>query len=90
VRLLVDSYHWSLDGDSYEDIVRYGDLLHHVHVATTDARVPPGFEPCPACAIFFEALGEAGYDGPISIEAQWDDIEQQAGAAYKHLRSLIS
>lgn len=87
VRLLVDSYHWSLDGDSRDAIVRYGPLLAHVHVATTESRVPPGFEPCDF-SIFFEALDEAGYEGPISIEAKWEDMPAQALGAWEALRDL--
>jgi sugar phosphate isomerase/epimerase len=87
VRLLVDSYHWSLDGDSADAIVRYGPLLRHVHVATTASRVPPGFEACDF-STFFNALSEAGYDGPISIEAKWDDMAAQAPQAFEALHRL--
>ena len=87
VRLLVDSYHWSLDDDSWDAIVRYGPLLEHVHIATTDSRVPPGFEPCDF-SDFFEALGAADYDGPISIEAKWEDMPAQASKAFEALRRL--
>ncbi len=86
-RLLVDAYHWSRDGDSFDDIVRYGSLLRHVHVATTESRLPPGLEPC-AFAEFFRALNLAGYDGPVSIEARWEDIEDQAAEAYAHLERI--
>ena len=87
VRLLVDSYHWSLDDDSRDAIVQYGPLLEHVHIATTESRVPPGFEPCDFSE-FFAALGEADYDGPISIEARWEDMPAQAPKAYEELRQL--
>jgi sugar phosphate isomerase/epimerase len=87
VRLLVDSYHWSLDGDSWDDIVQYGSLLKHVHIATTDSRVPPGFEVCDFSE-FFDALGEAGYEGPISIEAKWEDMPAQAPEAFDTLQRL--
>ncbi len=87
VRLLVDSYHWSLDGDSRDAIVRYGPMLAHVHVATTESRVPPGVEQCDF-SVFFAALDEADYDGPISIEARWDDMSAQASGALDALRRL--
>jgi sugar phosphate isomerase/epimerase len=85
---LVDAYHWSRDGDSYDDIVEYGPLLRHVHIATTDSRLPPGFEPCDFSA-FFRALKLTQYDGPVSIEARWEDIETQAAEAYVHLERLV-
>lgn len=86
--LLVDAYHWLLDEDRFEDIVRYGRLLRHVHIATPTSRLPPGFEACDFGA-FFEALQLAGYDGPVSIEARWEDIEAQAGEAYGHLERIV-
>jgi D-psicose/D-tagatose/L-ribulose 3-epimerase len=86
--LLVDAYHWSRDHDSFDDIVQYGPLLRHVHIATTDSRLPPGFEPCDFTE-FFRALKLAGYEGPVSIEARWEDIEAQAAEAYGHLERIV-
>lgn len=88
VQLLVDAYHWSRDGDSYDDIVRYGPLLRHVHIATTASRLPPGFEACDFAG-FFRALKQSGYDGLVSIEARWEHIEAQAAEAFVHLHRLV-
>lgn len=87
VRLLVDAYHWLLDDNDYDAILIYGALLRHVHIATRDSRVAPGFEPCDFRA-FFRALKEAGYDGPVSIEGKWEDMAAQAGAAFETLQQL--
>jgi sugar phosphate isomerase/epimerase len=87
-KLLVDAYHWLLDSDSYEDIIRYGPLIQHVHIATDTTRKPPGFESCDFTA-FFQALREIGYDGRLSIEGRWDDIEAQAEEAYGYLARLV-
>lgn len=87
-RLLVDAYHWLRDHDSFDDIVQYGPLLRHVHIATMASRLPPGFEPCDFTD-FFRALKLAGYDGPISIEAKWENIETQAGEAFAHLDRIM-
>lgn len=84
IRLLVDAYHWGRDGDSYDDIVDAAPLLHHVHVATYPARRPPGADRCDL-SVFFAALGESGYDGPVSVEARWDDLAAQAPRAREEL-----
>jgi sugar phosphate isomerase/epimerase len=85
LRLLVDSYHWSLDNDSAEDLVAAGPLLRHVHVSTTVNRLAPGLEPCDHAA-FFRLLREAGYDGPVSIEGKWNDLTAEAPRALDVLR----
>ncbi len=89
VRLLVDAYHWLLDDNDYEAILIYGDLLRHVHIATRDSRVAPGFEACDFSA-FLRALKEAGYDGPVSIEGKWEDMAAQAKAAFETLQQLAA
>ncbi len=85
--LLVDGYHWGLDNDSYDDLVANAYLLRHVHIATVEHRLPPGFEPSDFSS-FFRALKAGGYDGPISIEAKWDNVEEQAEHAYAVLTGL--
>jgi sugar phosphate isomerase/epimerase len=87
-KLLLDTYHWLLDNDSYESILHYGPLVRHVHTATVATRLPPGFEPCDF-GPFFRALVEIGYDGRISIEGKWDDIEVRAVKAYGYLEKLV-
>lgn len=88
VMLLVDSYHWGLDNDSYDDLVGSTSLLRHVHIATIEHRLPPGFEPA-NFSDFFRALQVGGYDGPISIEAKWDNVEAQAEKAYAALTNMV-
>ena len=72
LRLLVDAYHWLLEGDSADDIAANGSLMAHVHIATAPSRLPPGAEPCDF-GPFFRALAAAGYDGRISYEGQLTD-----------------
>lgn len=72
VRLLVDAYHWLLEGDSADDLVAHGSLLAHVHIATVPNRLAPGVEPCDLQP-FFHALAAAGYAGRISFEGKLTD-----------------
>jgi sugar phosphate isomerase/epimerase len=87
VMLLVDGYHWGLDNDSYDDLVANAHLLRHAHIATIEHRLPPGFEPVDF-SDFFRALKVGGYDGPISIEAKWDNVEEQAQHAFNVLTGM--
>lgn len=85
VRLLVDAYHLMHDSDSCEDIVAYGDLLSHAHIATVPNRLAPGAEPCDF-GEFFAALARAGYRGRVSIEAKLSDPQKELPAALSELR----
>ena len=87
--LLVDSFHWACDNDSAEAIIENGKAIHHVHVATRDHRLPPGGEPYD-WAPFYSALKTSNYDGTVSIEAHWEDLSVQAGAALDALRRHVS
>lgn len=89
IRLLVDAYHLMKDGDSYEDIVRHGDLLAHAHIATVPNRLAPGAEPCD-CADFFAALAKAGYSGRISIEGNLREPETVLAPALAVMRGLAA
>ncbi len=86
VRLLVDAYHWAVEGESPEAIVEAGSLLAHAHIATAANRLPPGKEPQDFSS-FFRALKEAGYDGRVSIEAKFTDLDAEAPAAFAALKA---
>ncbi len=87
VRLLVDAHHLMVEGDSLDDVVRYGKLLRHVHIATAERRLPPGAEPCDL-GPFFEALVRAGYDGRISVEGRIGEAAATLPPALSHMREL--
>jgi sugar phosphate isomerase/epimerase len=85
IRLLADLYHMKMDDEGPENIIRYGNLLRHVHIAEKEGRSAPGthgedFTP------YFDALKQVKYRGAISIECKWEDMEKQAPVA---LRTII-
>lgn len=88
-RLLVDGYHWLLDGDRVEDIIANGALFAHVHVATAPNRLPPGAEPCDLQP-FFTALARAGYNGRISFEGKLTDPQVTLPTALTLMRQLAA
>ncbi len=87
IRLLVDAYHLMRENDLYEDIVRHGDLLAHVHIATVPQRLAPGAEPCDFSS-FFGALADACYTGRVSIEGNIANPEAELPVALATMRKL--
>ncbi len=77
VRLLADFFHMVRNNDSPEEIRRFGELLHHVHVAEPENRTAPGVEGYDLSP-YFEALAEANYDRAISMECRWNDLTAEA------------
>lgn len=84
VRLLADTYHMAKDGETPDNIRRAGELIVHVHAAEADGRRPVGT--AEDHRPYFAALKEGGYDGAVSIEAKWDDIDAELPTAIAGLR----
>jgi sugar phosphate isomerase/epimerase len=87
-RLLADVYHMLMENESPSEIIKYGDLIFHTHIAEKTGRSAPGvhnedFTP------YFRALKQANYQGRMSIECSWNNIEQQASGALSVMRSQI-
>ncbi|HRU06789.1 MAG TPA: sugar phosphate isomerase/epimerase family protein, partial [Candidatus Brocadiia bacterium] len=87
LRLLVDAFHFMLDDNDYESLVKNGYLLSHAHIATVPTRLPPGGEPCDF-GPFFAALAKGGYSGRISIEAKIPNPEADLAKALKVMKGL--
>lgn len=77
VGMLVDIYHWTLNGDSARQIVKNGARILHTHVSTIANRRAPGEEPCDY-APFAAALARAGYRGNMAIEGGIADKSEPA------------
>lgn len=92
-RLLVDSFHLDMEGESTDSIVKNADILVHAHIATKANRLPPGGEDHDFSP-FFQALKDANYTGRLSIEARLPDPAdsalyiRQIQSAINLLRSL--
>lgn len=87
IRLLVDAYHLMSENDPYEEIVKHGDLLAHVHIATVPNRRPPGAEACDFTR-FFAALADANYTGRVSIEAKIHNPDRELPKALQVMQQM--
>jgi sugar phosphate isomerase/epimerase len=88
-RLLADIYHMLMENESATFINKYGNLLYHTHIAEKKGRTAPGvnnedFRP------YFKALKEVKYEGRMSIECSWENMEEQASSALKAMRDQIA
>jgi sugar phosphate isomerase/epimerase len=88
IRVLVDSYHWSIENETSQNIINAGPLLAHAHIATQTNRRAPGIEP-QDFQLFFEALHQAGYSQRISIEAQIDKPLNELPIAHDFLKRMV-
>lgn len=84
VRVLADCFHMGMEQESYASILTAGPLLGHVHVADQGRRYPDDF----GYDIdgFFLALKAAGYDGRVSIEANFVDLRTEARAGLERIK----
>ena len=88
-RLLADIYHMLMENESPSNITKYGDLLYHTHIAEKAGRSAPGvnnedFTP------YFKALKDVKYEGRMSIECTWKNLEEQASGALSFMRNQIA
>lgn len=88
IRLLVDFYHMLVEGQSPQEIIDCGPLIHHAHLAEKEVRSAPGvkgddFRP------FLKALKSTGYDRLISIESGWGDLAAEQQAATDEVRRQL-
>jgi sugar phosphate isomerase/epimerase len=78
--LLVDIFHMLRDNEPASEIVRFGHLLRHAHIAEKETRTAPGvkgddFRP------YLRALRDIQYSGALAIECGWGDLKTEAGPA---------
>ncbi len=86
IRVLADFYHMDEDAEPLSHISAYGPWLSHIHVADT-GRLYPGSGQYPY-ATFVEEVNRAAYDGLISVECRWQNLEAEVASSIAFLRSL--
>lgn len=80
VQLLADIYHMLMDNESPENILKYGDMIKHVHIAEKKDRAAPGTNN-EDFTHYLNALRKVNYRGKISVECKWADMKSQAALA---------
>jgi len=78
-----------IDDEGPESIIKYGHLIHHTHIAEKEGRAAPGTHNEDFTA-YFSALKDVGYEGKMSIECRWEDLETQAPGAIETMKSQLS
>jgi sugar phosphate isomerase/epimerase len=87
VRLLSDLYHVMVEAEPLNATESAGNLLAHVHVAASDRRIPRPGHGEDELRDYLRTLRAAGYDGRVSIEARWSEIDE-AAAGLRLMREL--
>jgi sugar phosphate isomerase/epimerase len=85
VKLLADLYHILKEQEPLENILAVKEL-RHTHIAFLEGRAYPT-SLNQDVENFFSALKQIGYSGTLSIEGSTKDIEKDAAAGLKVLRS---
>lgn len=89
VRLLVDLYHFDLEGEPRPSLEQYRGYLCHAHIASAkNGRLIPLPGDGEDYQEFFRHLAAAGYQGEVSLEGNMPGGLEQIKASLTYLRSL--
>lgn len=90
VRLLVDLYHFDLEGEPRPSLEHYRGYLCHAHIASAkNGRLPPLPGDGEDYREFFRHLAAAGYQGEVSLEGNMPGGLEQVKTSLAYLRSLL-
>ena len=89
IRLLVDLYHFDLEGEARSSLLDYGPALAHAHIASAkNHRRPPLPGDGEDYGEFFSTLRKLGYQGRVSLEGDLSGGGEQIQASLAYLRGL--
>lgn len=89
VQLLCDIYHMMRDNEPAGEIVKYGSYIKHCHIAEKETRSAPGTKEDDFTE-YFKALKQINYQGCVSIEARWENFEQQFAPALQYMKQQFA
>ncbi|GAE94309.1 hypothetical protein JCM21714_3456 [Gracilibacillus boraciitolerans JCM 21714] len=87
IQVLADLYHMEEEKEPLSHLITAKDCLKHVHVADS-GRMAPGRGTYPYRE-FKQYLAEAGYNNRISIECEWNHVEQELKDAKAFLDTVF-
>ncbi|GMA61133.1 sugar phosphate isomerase/epimerase family protein [Alicyclobacillus fastidiosus] len=87
IKILADFFHMMEEEEPISDLYLVSNHVGYVHVADT-GRLYPGSGLYPYNE-FLNTLRRIGYDGPISVECQWGDVESELRLSAEFLRQYI-
>ena len=88
VQVLVDFYHQMLENEPFDEIVRAGERIAHVHVADTDRLYPGSGEY--DYGRFAKSLVDAGYDKRVSVECNFRDFDKEVPLSIQFLHEVFN
>lgn len=89
LRLLADFWHMIHEQEPPSEIVRWKDMLEHVHLSELGMdRGEPGRRGDDLRA-YLGALREAGYTKGVVIESFWNDLHKESRSGLKNLREQM-
>jgi sugar phosphate isomerase/epimerase len=88
VQVLVDFYHQMLEGEAFDEIVRAGERIVHVHVADTDRLYPGSGEY--DYQRFAKNLADAGYNKRVSVECNFRDFDAEVPQSIQFLHEVFN
>ncbi len=88
VQVLVDFYHQMLEDEAFDEIVRAGERIVHVHVADTD-RLYPGSGRYDY-GRFARSLADVGYNKRVSVECNFRDFDKEVPQSIRFLHEVFN
>lgn len=85
VGVLGDTYHMAMGSESWNAFRMTGSLLKHVHVACAIGRACPGKGDGENYNELFKILTEIGYEGRVSIEANFENFDSEIPVGFTTL-----
>ena len=89
VKLLADSFQMARNGESPDEILKFGSLVRHAHVGENKDHAAPGVNQ-EDLRPFLRALKKIGFDDHLTIEAVGTKLEDQLPSAIAALRAQLT